>query len=122
MEFFHHAALFRQSCRLGAAPLTQSSASRVRGNALAKVPPPAVAQFSRTPADREQAETGRYIVDSKRQWSESAATGDTTAIERILADDFASVDPQGKLYGKAEMIAKHTDAPKYFVSNHLNEV
>jgi hypothetical protein len=74
-----------------------------------------------TPGDRKHAETERYIVESERQWAESAATGDTTVVERILADDFVGVDPKGKLYTKAEMIAKHADAPKYFVSNHLNE-
>ena len=42
-------------------------------------------------------ETERYIIDSERQWAESVATGDTSAIERILADDFIGVDPKGGL-------------------------
>jgi len=44
-----------------------------------------------------QKETERYILDSERQWAESVATGDTSAIERILADDFIGVDPKGGL-------------------------
>src|SRR5207248_10236659 len=74
-----------------------------------------------TPGDHKQSETERYIIESERQWAESAATGDTTTVESILADDFVGVDPKGNLYTKAEMIAKHANAPKYFVSNHLNE-
>jgi len=32
-----------------------------------------------------QKETERYILESERKWAESVATGDTSAIERILA-------------------------------------
>jgi ketosteroid isomerase-like protein len=70
--------------------------------------------------DQKQAEL--YIRDSERQWAESVATGDTTAIQRILADDFVGVDPKGALYDKAKMVGETADAPKFFASNHLNEV
>ena len=43
-------------------------------------------------------------------------------VERILADDFVGVDPHGKLYDKAKMIADTRDGSKYFASNHLNEL
>lgn len=74
------------------------------------------------PDEHQRAEAERYITESERQWAESVATGDTTTIENILADDFVGVDPKGKLYKKAEMIADTREAPKLFVSNHLNEV
>lgn len=74
------------------------------------------------PDEHRRAETERYIIESEREWAESVATGDTTTIERILAEDFVGVDPKGKLYKKAEMIADTREAPKLFVSNHLNEV
>ena len=45
-----------------------------------------------------------------------------SAIERILADDFIGVDPKGRLYSKQEMINETRNAPKYFVSNRLNDV
>src|SRR5262245_1477831 len=67
-------------------------------------------------------ETERYIIDSERQWAESVATGDTSAIERILADDFIGVDPKGHLYTKQQMIDETRNAPNYFVSNRLNDV
>ncbi len=63
-----------------------------------------------------------YIRESESQWAESVASGDTKAIERILADDFIGTDPEGNLYNKATMIAETKDAPKYFVSNHLDQV
>jgi ketosteroid isomerase-like protein len=69
-----------------------------------------------------QKEVERYIIESERQWAESVATGDASAVERILADDFIGVDPDGKMYTKAEMVADTRNAPKYYVSNHLNDV
>lgn len=74
----------------------------------------------RSKPDRTSAEA--YIRESESQWAESVATGDTKAIERILADDFIGTDPKGNLYDKATMIADTRTAPKYFVSNHLDQV
>ena len=73
-------------------------------------------------AQQDQKEVERYIVESERQWAESVATGDTSAIERILADDFIGVDPKGRLYAKQQMIDETRNAPKHFVSNRLNDV
>jgi len=70
----------------------------------------------------DEKEVQRYIVESERQWAESVATGDTTVPERILAEDFVGIDPKGRFYDKRKMIAETREAPKYFVSNHLNEV
>jgi ketosteroid isomerase-like protein len=70
--------------------------------------------------DHQAAE--QYITECERQWAESVATGDTSTIERILADDFVGVDPKGNLYEKTKMFTETREAPKYFVSNHLNEV
>ena len=70
----------------------------------------------------DQKEAERYIVESERQWAESVATGNPSTVQRILADDFRGVDPKGRTYDKAKMIADTRNAPKYFVSNRLNEV
>jgi ketosteroid isomerase-like protein len=78
--------------------------------------------FCNCNAHNDQKEIERYILESERQWAESVATGDTSAIERILADDFIGVDPKGVLYHKQQMIADTRSAPKYFVSNRLNDV
>jgi hypothetical protein len=71
---------------------------------------------------KDEKETERYIIESERQWAESAATGDTSVIERILADDFIGVDPKGRLYNKQQMLADARNAPEHFVSNRLNDV
>ena len=70
----------------------------------------------------DEKEAERYIVESERQWAESVATGDTSVLKRILADDFVGVDPKGPFYDKAKMIADTREAPKYFVSNRANEI
>jgi hypothetical protein len=64
----------------------------------------------------------RYITDNERQWAASVATGDTSTSERILADDFLGIDPDGNLYNKAKQIADIRNSPKTYVSNRLNEV
>ncbi len=68
------------------------------------------------------AEAERYIKESEREWAESVASGDVRPIERILAEDFVGVDPDGSFYDKAKMLAETREAPKFFISNHLNEV
>lgn len=75
-----------------------------------------------TPSDRNLAEVERYIIESERQWADSVATGETAALERILADDFIGVDPKGNFYDKARMLAETREAPKYYVSCRLNGV
>jgi ketosteroid isomerase-like protein len=63
-----------------------------------------------------------YIAESERLWAESEATGDTSTVKRILAEDFVGVDPDGSFYNKAKMVADTRDSAKVFLSNHLDEV
>jgi hypothetical protein len=79
---------------------------------------------SQTPktTSSEQTSTEKYIRESEAQWAESAATGDTTVIERILADEFVGIDPKGNFYKKAQLISDTRGTPKYFASNHLDNV
>jgi len=67
-------------------------------------------------------EAEQYIRESEKQWAESVASGDTSVIVRILADDFIGVDPDGNQYDKQTMVRETASAPKYFLSNHLNDV
>ena len=80
------------------------------------------AQTSNSTNSPKQTAAERYIRDSEAKWAESVATGDSSVVERILADDFIGVDPNGKVYGKVEMIADTKTAPKYFRSNKLDYV
>jgi ketosteroid isomerase-like protein len=68
------------------------------------------------------AEAEQFIKESERLWAESSANGDTSLIERIVADDFVGVDPDGGFYDKAKEIADTRESPKEFISNHVNEV
>jgi Domain of unknown function (DUF4440) len=61
---------------------------------------------------RDHAKAEQYVIQSERAWAESVATGDTTVIERILADDFVGVDPKGRFYDKGKMVSDTRDAPK----------
>ena len=69
-----------------------------------------------------RADVERYIVEGARQWADSVQTGDTTALERILADDFIGINPEGNFYDTASMISYIRNAPNHFLSNSLNDV
>lgn len=71
---------------------------------------------------QDHAAAERYIRESERQWAESVASGDSSVVARILADDFLGIDPEGRQYNKAKMVADTKMAPQYFASNHLNGV
>jgi hypothetical protein len=64
----------------------------------------------------------QYIRESEKQWAESVASGDSSVIEIILANDFLGVDPEGNQYDKPTMVRETATAPQYFLSNHLNDV
>jgi len=72
--------------------------------------------------EQDHREAERYIIESERAWAESVATGDSSVVNRILADDFVGVDPKGRVYDKSKMVSDTSEAPKYFVSNHANEI
>jgi ketosteroid isomerase-like protein len=78
-----------------------------------------VALFSQTSSSSD---AEKYIKECEKQWAESVASGDTTGIERFIADDFIGVDPDGSHYTKAQTIAETKTAPTIFASNHLNAV
>src|SRR5664279_2842149 len=64
----------------------------------------------------------QYITESEKQWAESVASGDSTVIQRILADDFMGVDTKGFQYNKEHEVHNTPEGPKYFKSNHLNDL
>src|SRR4051794_24084537 len=64
----------------------------------------------------------QYITESEKQWAASVASGDSTIIQRILADDFIGVDTKGVQYNKEHEVHNTAGGPKYFKSNHLNDV
>ncbi len=71
---------------------------------------------------QDQADSEQYILDGSRQWAESVSSGDTTDLERIIADDFVGVDPHGNFYDKAMMLSITRGGPQYFASNQIGTV
>ncbi|MEA3003302.1 MAG: hypothetical protein QOH81_2090 [Sphingomonadales bacterium] len=94
-----HSALIAV-CALASAALAPAPAASQSGNAAAE----------------------QFIRLSEKQWAESVASGDASVVQRILAEDFVGVDPKGRFYRKAQMVEETRSAPKYFLSNHLNDV
>jgi len=83
---------------------------------------PAPAPAACTAVGKHDAAALKYICDSEAGWASSVASGDTSVVKRILAEDFIGVDPDGSHYRKAKMVADTASAPKYFASNRINDV
>src|SRR6202171_3540593 len=64
----------------------------------------------------------QYITESEKQWAKAVASGDSTVVQRILADDFIGVDTMGFQYNKDHEVHNTPEGPKYFKSNHLNDI
>ena len=64
----------------------------------------------------------QYIMESEKQWAEAVASGDSTVVQKILADDFIGVDTKGFQYNKEHEVHSTPEGPKYFKSNHLNSI
>ena len=64
----------------------------------------------------------RYIVDGERQWAESVASGDTAVVERLLAEDYLGVAPDGTLRTKQAEIAGLRSGAAQVLSNHVGDV
>ena len=82
-----------------------------------------LAIFAGKAQDAEQVKAERYIQQNEAQWAEAASKGDTAAVERILADDFVGVAPDGSFYDKVtEITNTRNDHGTITVSNHVNKI
>lgn len=81
----------------------------------------AIVIFVSRAEDSEQGKAESYIKESESKWAEAGVKHDTATIERILADDFVGVAPDGSFYDKAKEIADTRENGE-MVSNHANEV
>lgn len=63
-----------------------------------------------------------YIAERSRQWTVSYSSGDSTAMEQILADDFTGTSPSGRRYGKREAIKSALQGPSQFAAAALDKV
>jgi len=81
-----------------------------------------VALFVTPARDAQQANAENYIKQSESEWAAAASKGDTSAVKRILADDFLGIAPDGSSYDKAKEIADIMNDHGNTISNHVNEV
>lgn len=75
---------------------------------------------SGTRYDQSKAET--EIRDIEHTWARVAVTGDASVMERIFAEDFLGVSPDGVQYTKREFIDDTKANPPGFTSNEVNAV
>jgi ketosteroid isomerase-like protein len=57
-----------------------------------------------------QADAEKYIADSEAAWVAAEASGDPSVAQRILADDYVGVFPDGSVHGKADAVSSFTAA------------
>ena len=69
-----------------------------------------------------QAEAEGYIKSSESQWAEAEVSLDSGVAERILADSFVGVAPDGSHYTKGQEIARMKSAGPDFISNKVTEI
>jgi hypothetical protein len=55
-------------------------------------------------------------------WANAEELGDTTALERILADDYIGIGPLGFVLTKPEWIARHEAGDLKYIAFSLDEV
>jgi hypothetical protein len=53
----------------------------------------------------DRADDERTIVAGEHAWGQAFVKGDAAAIDRLLADDFRGIAPDGSAYDKASMLA-----------------
>jgi uncharacterized protein (TIGR02246 family) len=70
----------------------------------------------------DQTEAEAEIRKLERAWAQVAVTGDPAVMERIFADDFLGVSPDGVQYTKRGFIDDTKSSPLGFVSNEVNDV
>lgn len=73
-------------------------------------------------ASYDQTKAEAEIREIERAWAQVAVTGDPTVIERIFADDFLGVSPDGVHYSKREFIDDTKANPLGFTANELHEI
>jgi ketosteroid isomerase-like protein len=53
----------------------------------------------------------RAIIAGEKAWGGAFVTGDAATIDRLLAPDFAGIDPHGKAYDKPTMLRAVREGP-----------
>jgi ketosteroid isomerase-like protein len=73
---------------------------------------------AQTSFTHSQSEAEQYIKSSESAWAESISTGDSSVVERILAEDCVWV-LDGRVLTKSQAVADAKNGPGDFLSDHL---
>ena len=79
----------------------------------------ALAACARAP---DRAADEKAIADGEATWAASDASGDVAAVERLLADDYQGVAPDGSRTDKKSELEETGTGAQRFVSNQLVDV
>jgi hypothetical protein len=66
--------------------------------------------------------TQQKVMQLANAWANAELHGDTTSIERTLADDFIGIGPLGFMLTKQEWLARHEAGDLKYESFNLDEV
>src|SRR5215471_15868344 len=66
--------------------------------------------------------TQQEVLHLANAWANAELHGDTTSIERTLADDFIGIGPLGFMLTKLEWLARHEAGDLKYESFNLDEV
>jgi ketosteroid isomerase-like protein len=66
--------------------------------------------------------TEQEILRQADAWANAELGGDTTSLERILADDYIGIGPLGFMLNKQEWLARHQSGDLKYESFNLDEV
>jgi hypothetical protein len=79
----------------------------------------AACRIQQIDAHYDQAQAEAEIQKLERTWAQVAVTGDPAVMERIFADDFVGVSPEGVQYTKRGFIEDTKANPLGFASNEI---
>lgn len=72
-----------------------------------------VAQRTETIQQPSTQETERFIRKAAEEWAAVGVTGDTTPLQRILADDYVGVASSGEVRDKKTALARNSANPRF---------
>ena len=70
----------------------------------------------------EPAQAEVQIRDIEREWSQVGVTADAAAVERLLADDFLGIGPDGTTYTKPALVDDLRDHPAPLSTSQIDEI
>ena len=68
----------------------------------------------------DYAEAVNFITTSEKAWAQAIAIGDTSAIKRIMADDFIGMNSKGKTYNKLTLIQQSLESANLYTAEAYN--